>query len=739
MSWDELRASLRQTAQREKHHNGPLSIVGTMGLLSAVAGILVAAIFIPGTALFASTANNLSKDIVNLPLELNDQPSAQTTRLLASNGDLIAYFYEENRQDIPLAQIAPVMQDAILSIEDARFYEHGALDVKGTLRALVNNASEGATQGGSSITQQLVKLTLVSQATTKEQRMAAIKKSTARKIRELKLAIEYEETHTKKEILERYLNLAYFGDSAYGISAASYHYFSVSPAKLNVRQAATLAGLVKNPVEFDPGVYPEKALARRNTVLAVMARLGKISEADAKQFQAEPLELKVTKFPNGCVSTVAEFSCDYVRRYLLEQPALGATTEERQRALERGGLTIKSNISVRMQKAINKAVSSTVKPTDSKAIGAMALLEPGTGKVRGLAQSRPMGRDKKKGQSFINFTVPTAYGDSGGFPAGSTFKMFTVAAALKQGIDVSQSFKSPGKMTVPAGSYFACNGGGTSAWPVANSTRNGTMNMYTGTRLSVNTYFAQLEKKAGLCNVVRAAESMGIKVPDQDQVGPFTLGVTSVSPLDMAAAYAVPASGGMYCKPLPIDSIVDTNGKTIKKYQPDCERVISKDDAAQINDILRGVQEPGGFGYDLGGTGLSIPSAAKTGTAQNNQAVWYAGYTPQLAAMSMIAGVKANGGPRTLAGVEINGSPLDFHAVGGSSLAGPMWAKAMHVIDGFLTSVPFDKPPKGIPAAMKKKPSDDDDRRAAADNPGDGDPAGGNPGGGNDTGGGGGR
>jgi membrane peptidoglycan carboxypeptidase len=137
------------------------------------------------------------------------------------------------------------------------------------------------------------------------------------------------------------------------------------------------------------------------------------------------------------VSTVAEFSCDYVRRYLLKTDALGPTLEDRQRALERGGLTIKSNIDVRMQKAINSAVSRTVRPTDSKVLGAMALVEPGTGKVKGLAQSRPMGRDKKKGQSFINFTVPTAYGDSGGFPAGSTFKMFTVAAALKQGIDVA--------------------------------------------------------------------------------------------------------------------------------------------------------------------------------------------------------------------------------------------------------------------------------------------------------------
>jgi membrane peptidoglycan carboxypeptidase len=287
--------------------------------------------------------------------------------------------------------------------------------------------------------------------------------------------------------------------------------------------------------------------------------------------------------------------------------------------------------------------------------------------------------------------------------------MFTVAAALKQGIDVGQTFKSPPRMTVPAGSYFACNGGGTAAWPVKNSTSSGTMNMYTGTRLSVNTYFAQLEKKAGLCNVVRAAESMGIKVPDRDQVGPFTLGVTSVSPLDMAAAYAVPASGGMYCRPRPIDAIIDSNGKTIMKYRPKCERVMTKDQAAQINDILRGVQEPGGFGFS-NGTALSVPSAAKTGTTQDNKAVWYAGYTPDLATAAMIAGVKKSGAPKSLAGVTIKGVPISFASVGGSSLAGPMWAKAMQALDQFLPGTQFDPPPKRKPSAakpVKKKPTND--------------------------------
>ena len=723
MASEDFRDSLRRAAQSETHSKRKPVLIAAMGRLSLLAGVLVALVLIPTTTIVAMTVTKVSDDVIALPLKLEDRPNAQTSRLLASNGDLIAYFYSQNRQDVPLAEIAPVMQDAIISIEDARFYEHGALDLKGTLRALVNNAAEGQTQGGSSITQQLIKQTLISQATTKEQERAAQKQSVSRKIRELKLAIAYEEKHTKKEILERYLNLAYFGDGAYGISAAASHYFSKAPSELNARQAATLAGLVKNPVDFDPNVYPEKALQRRNTVLAVMERLGKITPAVSRRYQASALGLKVTKYPNGCVGVTGEFSCDYARRWLEAQPALGATVEERRDKLLRGGLTIKSNIDLSMQAAADKAVRDTVKPTDG-AIGAMAMVEPGTGKVRAVAQSRPIGDDPKKGESYINFAVPPAYGDSGGFQAGSTFKMFTTAAALKNGIDVGQTYNSPPSLTMPPGSYFDCEGGGTGEWKVKNSTTSGSKNMYTGLRQSVNTYFAQLEKQAGLCNTVRAAESMGIKVPFDpkkgvtDQVGPFTLGVTSVSPLDMAAAYATPASGGTYCKPRPVDEILNPNGEVLKKFDASCERVLTQGQAAQINDILRGVQEPGGFGFS-NGTGLNIPSAAKTGTTNGNQAVWYTGYTPELATASMVAGVvtnskdtNTNGRPKTLVGVTINGSPLNFASVGGSSVAGPMWAKAMQAVQSSLSPANFDPPPKRQPAAKaagKKKNKKNDD------------------------------
>jgi len=715
MSWEQLQSAVRRRVQSEKKPAGRLSIIGAMAKFSVIGGVVLAGILIPTTTFVAVTASDLGEDIVAMPMELQETQNPQTTRLLASNGDLIAYFYEENRQDVPLKDIAPIMQDALLSIEDSRFYEHGALDLRGTLRALVNNASEGQTQGGSSITQQLIKLSLVQQATTKEQRIAATETSVARKIRELKLAIDYEEKHSKKEILERYFNIAYFGDGAYGINAAAYHYFSVSPKKLSPVQAATLAGLVRNPLDFDPTIYPERALQRRNTVLATMARDGSITTKEAQKLQAEPLRLKQTEFPNGCVTSVAAFSCDYIQRYLLQDKALGDTEAARKERLKRGGLTIKSNIDLGMQKAINTAVKDNVEATD-QAIGSMALVEPGTGKVRGVAQSRPMGTDKKDGQSFLNFSVPQKYGDSGGFQAGSTFKLFTVAAALKKGIPINKTYNAPANMTLPSGTYFDCEGGGTGEWKVSNSTVSGTMNMTRGLRQSVNTYFAQLERDAGLCNTVRTAESMGITVPFDpdkhitDQVGPFTLGVTSVSPLDMAAAYAVPASGGMYCEPQPVASIEDSAGKVIKEYKPKCERVLSTEIAAQINGILRGLQEPGGFGYS-NGLQLNIQSAAKTGTTQQNKSVWYTGYTPEMSAAAMIAGADKDGRPIPLAGNTVNGRVVGFSEAAGSSLAGPMWKDAMGVIQDYLTPATFQAPPPPPVIIRPRSDNDDDDNR----------------------------
>jgi membrane peptidoglycan carboxypeptidase len=684
--------SCRRRITAEEHGGTRNQLLTRIARNAALAGVVLAAMLYPAALFGTWTAGDFTGDVKDLPLALSDAPNPQTTRLLSSSGNLIAYFYQENREDVPLAKIAPIMRRAILSIEDVRFYDHGALDLEGTVRALVTNATTGSTQGGSTITQQLVKLLSVQQSTSKEAAVAAVARTPARKLRELKLAIAYEQTHTKNEILERYLNTAYFGGGAHGIAAAAMRWFSVTPDQLSPVQAATLAGLVKNPAQFDPQEFPEAAAARRNDVLGAMARNRVIAIAEAQKLAAEPVRLNPTRFANGCVTSVGAFSCDYVRRYLLAEPALGKTVQDREQALDRGGLTIKSNIDIHMQEAANDAVRSHVNPTDH-AIGSLAMVEPGTGKVRGIAQSRPMGTDISRGESFLDFSVPTKYGDSAGFQAGSTFKFFTLAAAMAQGIPVTKTYDASHDLVLPPGSYTDCQGSPTGAWTVANSTSSGVMNMYRGARESVNTYFAQLERDAGLCNVVQMAREMGIKVSANDEVPSFTLGVVDVSTLDMAAAYATAASGGLYCKPEPVSQILDASGRVIKSYSPQCTRVLTEDQAAQINDILTGLQQPGGFGYQHG-TALNIPSAAKTGTTQNNKAVWYVGYTPRLATAAMIAGADAGGQPIPLNGQQVNGHTISFVEAAGSALAGPMWAAAMQVIQAYLEPVAFATPPE---------------------------------------------
>jgi membrane peptidoglycan carboxypeptidase len=361
-----------------------------MAMVSAVLGLVVAGLAIPFAGVLGFAARDVADSMRDLPASLETKPLPQRTRILAKDGSPIATLYDENRVSVPLTNVAEVMRQAIVSIEDYRFYQHGAIDLKGTMRALVTNAGAGGVvQGGSSITQQMVKLTLLSQAKTKEEQAAAKAQTFARKIRELRYAIAFEENYSKDWILERYLNIAYFGDGVYGIQAAARHFFSTDAKRLTLGEAATLAGLVKNPVGYDPTNNPGKALSRRNTVLERMAELHVITVNQAKAEASKPIGLKITSNRNGCMFSRAPFFCDYVMSYLLTDPALGATKEARKSLLESGGLTVQTTLDLRFQQAADDAVARYVYPTDN-AIGGLAMVEPGTGEVRAIAQSRPM-------------------------------------------------------------------------------------------------------------------------------------------------------------------------------------------------------------------------------------------------------------------------------------------------------------------------------------------------------------
>ena len=673
-----------------------------MMAVAAVLGVVVAGIAIPFAGVIGISARNVSRGMDNLPASLETGPLPQRTRIVDANGKLITTLYDENRVSEPLSKISRVMLQAIVSIEDYRFYQHGAIDLKGTLRALLtNSANGGVVQGGSSITQQLVKQTLLEQAKTDAERRAAIADNYARKFKELRYAVALEKTHSKDWILDRYLNIAYFGDGAFGVEAAAKHYFNVDASQLTLTQAALLAGLVKNPTGYDPTNHPEAGLARRNVVIERMAQLHVITPADAAAATKTPLNLNVQRSKNGCAAATAAFFCDYVVRRLMADPSLGATTEERHDLLYAGGLTIRTSLNSDYQKAADAAVAAHVHPTD-QALGAIAEIQPGTGNVLALAQSRPMGTSKKKGQTFLNYTVPQEYGDSAGFQAGSTFKAFVLATAIKDGIALNTTLMAKPTMTFQNRDYANCPGSPpfTGTWTVHNSTTSGAKNLYTGTQQSVNTFYAQLEQKTGVCDPYNLAIAMGVNLtnPGLERFPTFTLGVDDVSPLEMAGAYATFAARGLHCDPRPVTEIQDSQGKVVKDFAPDCQQVLENGVADAVNDVLRGVQEPGGFGYQLGHTNLQlpdgtvIPSAGKTGTTTGGKSVWFMGYTPQITTAAMIAGANTLGSPIPLAGQTIAGQYINDSQVSGSGFAGPMWADAMHAIEGTLTPVDFTAP-----------------------------------------------
>lgn len=647
--------------------------------VSAVLGVIVAGLAIPFAGVLSVGARNASEAMDDLPEELDTENLPQRTQILDSQGNVMATIYDQNRVEVSLDQISRTMVKAILAIEDYRFYEHGALDLKGTLRAFVTNAANSGetVQGGSSITQQLVKQTLVTQATTDEERAEATETDYARKLRELRYAIALEEEHTKDWILERYLNIAYFGDGAYGIQAAAKHFFNVNARKLNVAQSAMLAGMVQSPDALDPTDNADRTLARRNVVLDRMAQLNVITQEKADKVKAQDLGLRTQEKSNGCTSSTAPFFCDYVLNYLEKDRSLGKTVEERQKLLRSGGLTIRTTLDLRFQNAADQAVSSTVYPK-AQAIGGLAMVEPGTGAVKAVAQSRPMGRNRAEGQTFLNYAVPKSYGDANGFQAGSTFKVFVLAAAIDQGEPLTTTYNAADDMAIPEEEYEDCDGEpyGYGTWEVGNSTRSGYMNMYGGTRDSVNTYFAQLEQKTGICEPYRLAKRMGVELtnptgPGAERVPSFTLGIADASPLEVAEAYATFGARGLHCDSRPVTAIEDAKGNVLKEYKPTCEQVMEETTADAVNDILRGVVESGFAAAEYFGR----PAAGKTGTTQSGKAVWFAGYTPTMAAAAMIAGANEKGSPLPLLGVDVGASTI--YEVSGSRLAAPIWGSAM--------------------------------------------------------------
>jgi membrane peptidoglycan carboxypeptidase len=651
-------------------------LLGKLALTIVVAGVLLAGLLLPWVGGGGLVARNSANLLDALPVELSDATPAGMTRVLAADGQLITNLYEKNRTPVTSDQISDVMKQALVDIEDSRFYDHNGLDVQGTMRALVKNVAAGSVQeGGSTLTQQLVKQTLLQTADSSEGRDAATEQTPARKLREARLALSLEETYSKDEILTRYLNIVYFGKGAYGIQAAAQRYFSVNAADLTLPQAAMLAGLVQSPFYDDPIDNPENAQKRRNQVLQRMVDLKHITAQQQAEIAPTPVAVAPgIAPPNGCIdASVGGFFCAFTVDYLIQK--LGLTESQ----LKTGGLTIQTTLRPDMQVAGDQAVLNTL-PMGNPLAGMYTALEPGTGNLLAMSVNRRFGCEGQECESVI-LNARASQG------AGSTYKVFTAAAALAEGIPVNHTITTP---YTYVSRVFKENGGTRGApYDVSNvGNYPNTLDMRGALVRSSNTYFlALLDELGSVEKPVRTAQAMGLHSidPIADEIiaqrrGSFVLGPDATSPLDLASAYSTMAANGTQCEPTPVTAVLDANGAPLEKEDgtpvwsgSDCTpEAIPPGVATTLNQILMGdVMSPEGTGTRAAVPGHEI--AGKTGTSQNNWSVAFVGYTPQYAASVMVLNPKEN---------------QDVGGYGGNKPA-TIWHDAMAPILGAQPNVPF--------------------------------------------------
>lgn len=608
--------------------------------VSALAGVLVAAVALPAAAVVAWAVNYSGVPYDELPEALREPTIAQASYLYASDGQtLITSFYDQNRRDVPLDQVAPVMRDAVVAAEDSRFYQHNGVDLKGILRAAAANGSSGETrQGASTLTMQYVRNVLAGDATRSEQERAAAKATTAaRKILEARYAITLEQHLSKEDILERYLNIAYFGAGAYGIYAASHIYFSKQPAELTLAEAAALAGMLQSPEADNPvDGGSDRTLIRRVYTLNAMLGMGTITAGQAAAANAEELNIVRGTTPNDCAAAAKDygFFCDYFRQWWDSQPAFGDTVAQRRQSLRQGGYRIVSTADPLVMAEAQEQVN-TVYGNDSKFVAPMAVVQPGTGKVRALAVNRTYG------DTFDQLVA----GGNGlpGYQAGSTFKVFAMLAALEAGYPLNLGFNAPSRLVThwPDSGEGNCGG----YWCLSNanpSWMDGYRTMWDGFGRSVNTYFVWLHQQIGAEKTAEMAKRLGIS--HTEATGSFVIGTSNTFPLELANAYATLAAEGLYCQPLAVESVMDATGKALDVADPRCEQVISVDVARAATDAARcPVGQSGAFGECDGGTATAVsglldgrPVAGKTGSTDDYRTESFVAFTPELAA-AMIA------------------------------------------------------------------------------------------------------
>ena len=602
---------------------GRASVVGgrLVLIVALITGdALVASVaLLPGVVPAGELARDTANKLVDVPPLKDALPDpAQRSVIYAADGKtaLATIWLDENRRVIPLRDVPERVRDAVVAIEDDRFYQHDGVDFRGIARAAVADLRSGRyAQGGSTLTQQLVKQTVTGNSRTID-----------RKLREAIYAVELEKRYSKDEILQYYLNQAYFGEGVYGVATAAQHYFgNKSIGNVSLSEAASLAATIAAPERYKP-TSRKANLARRNLVLDRMRELGYVTSRQVAKAKREKLKIERYK-----PTSRQPYFQAYIVNQLLNDPkynkALGKVgSDERKRKVFQGGLRIYTTLQRPRQAMAANAVQGQMDQFRGDPAGALASVEPSTGRIVALYG----GRSFKKSQ----VDLATAQGGTG-FQPGSAFKMFFVVAALEKGISPGIVMPGPARITIPNRRCFT---GFNQPWTPGNAgdSSAGTYNMYGAVANSVNTWFAQLAVKVGPENAVEVARRMGISnIPPRNSkayaswnVCSLVLGAREVSVLDMASAFGVLANKGVRCAPYSITKVVAPGErKPLIENKPDCKRVISEKISTRTVAMLRGVITHGtGHRAALGGR----PVAGKTGSAQNNTSAFFSGFTPQL-------------------------------------------------------------------------------------------------------------
>jgi membrane peptidoglycan carboxypeptidase len=697
--------------------------------LCLLAGVLVAGVLFPVFGGLGMASNQASDTINSVSADLVTTDPPLVTKIADSQGNTIAYLYDQYRVPVTSEQISPAMKGALISIEDRRFYEHHGVDWKGTIRALISNSSSEDTQGASTLTQQYVKNYLINVVYRDKVgvdadpemeigRQRSQEQTVSRKLRELQLAIQIEQKMSKEEILTGYLNVVEFNYRVFGIGAAAQYYFNTTPDKLTVTQSATLAGMVNNPVKYDPWKRPEQTLERRNRVIDTMVETNRLAKEDASKAKKEPLGVmpQPARPAANCVGAGPNygFFCQYVEDYLMK---IGMFSMDQ---LYSGGYTIKTTFDARASQIAKAAVEHQVPKTVEGIANTMAIVRPGKQRheVVALVANRDYGLDGTIGQT----TIAYPYGVMNKFGAGSTYKIFTAAAYLEKGGGIMNTIETPKDhaSNVFSGGAKKCprtdapNDGDNRKYCLSNASEGyePSMTLQKALATSPNTGFVKLEEQTGMDAVVDMASRLGLRdtmgtnmsgrtpnpssndanvnqtqsqffrsKPGNPGNASFTLSPAPVSPLEMANVGATLMSGGVWCPPTPLVEVLDRNGKRLDhtKYEEPCEQTVPEPLA---NTLVEGLSKDDIAGGTASGAasafGWTRPMLGKTGTTQDYKSAAFVGATPQLSASTMVFNDSAK--PRPICDTTSSGVPPrlcgDGSIFGGRSPA-RTWFEAM--------------------------------------------------------------